>query len=255
MSFGIFVGINNHGKTIMFGCALLRNETRETFRWLMKKFVSIMGKPPITILTDQDPWLTEAIGLELPSTKHSFCIWHITSKFSGWFLLVLRRKYFEWFSEFYRLYRLETIEESEHEWPIAISKYKLNDNSHINGLYDVRTVWVPAFLRDYFFGGMTTTGRSESINAFVKRFINSHITLRQFLEQLDLAVETIRQKEAHDSMLEKHKFPILKIMSPLEGQFQKILTPYAYEMFREELGRESQYEVFTHFSFEYILRY
>lgn len=54
--------------------------------YCLQKFVSIMGKPPITILTDQDPWLTEAIGLELPSTKHSFCIWHITSKFSGWFL-------------------------------------------------------------------------------------------------------------------------------------------------------------------------
>ncbi|KAI3833695.1 hypothetical protein MKX03_004030 [Papaver bracteatum] len=192
-----------------------------------------MGKPPITILSNQDPWLTEAIGLDLPSTKHSFYIWHITSKFSGWFLSVLRSKYFEW----------------------SISKYKLNENSHMNGLYDVRTAWVPAFLRDYFFGGMTTTGRSESINAFVKRFINSHITLRQFLEQVDLDVETITQKKAHDLMLEKHKFPIPKIMSPLEGQVQKILTPYAYEMFREELGRASQYEVFTHFGFEYVLRY
>ena len=36
MPFGIFVGVNNHGKTIMFGCALLRNETTSTFRWLMK---------------------------------------------------------------------------------------------------------------------------------------------------------------------------------------------------------------------------
>ena len=36
MSFGIFIGVNNHGKTIIFGCALLRNETTNTFRWLMK---------------------------------------------------------------------------------------------------------------------------------------------------------------------------------------------------------------------------
>ena len=36
MSFGIFVGVNNHGKTILFGCALLRNETTSVFRWLMK---------------------------------------------------------------------------------------------------------------------------------------------------------------------------------------------------------------------------
>ena len=36
MPFGIFVGIDNHGKTIIFGYALLRNETTSVFRWLMK---------------------------------------------------------------------------------------------------------------------------------------------------------------------------------------------------------------------------
>lgn len=36
MPCGIFVGVDNHGKTIMFGCALLRNETTTTFKWLMK---------------------------------------------------------------------------------------------------------------------------------------------------------------------------------------------------------------------------
>ena len=36
MLFGIFVGVNNHGKTILFGCALFRNETTSVFQWLMK---------------------------------------------------------------------------------------------------------------------------------------------------------------------------------------------------------------------------
>ena len=35
MPFGIFVGTNNHGKTILFSCALLRNETTSAFQWLM----------------------------------------------------------------------------------------------------------------------------------------------------------------------------------------------------------------------------
>lgn len=38
MQCAIFVGINNHGKTILFGCALLRNETTNTFKWLMKLY-------------------------------------------------------------------------------------------------------------------------------------------------------------------------------------------------------------------------
>lgn len=50
MSFGIFVGVNNHGKTILFSCALFQNETTSVFRWLMKvhslsyKFVQLFFK-------------------------------------------------------------------------------------------------------------------------------------------------------------------------------------------------------------------
>ncbi|XP_071695915.1 protein FAR1-RELATED SEQUENCE 11-like [Rutidosis leptorrhynchoides] len=36
MPFGIFVGVDNHGRTILFGCALLRDETTTTFEWLFK---------------------------------------------------------------------------------------------------------------------------------------------------------------------------------------------------------------------------
>lgn len=36
MSFEIFVGVNSHGKTILFGCVLLQNEKTYAFCWLMK---------------------------------------------------------------------------------------------------------------------------------------------------------------------------------------------------------------------------
>ena len=52
-----------------------------------------MKKQPKAILTDQDPWIMEAILKELPLTKHVFCIWHITAKFSGWFTSILRNQY------------------------------------------------------------------------------------------------------------------------------------------------------------------
>ena len=35
-----------------------------------------------------------------------------------------------------------------------------------------------------FLGGMTTIERSESINAFIKWFVSSHINLTQFIEQV-----------------------------------------------------------------------
>jgi hypothetical protein len=52
MPFGIFVGVNNHYQLVMFGCALLREETVESFKWLFKTFTKAMqGKEPVPIFT------------------------------------------------------------------------------------------------------------------------------------------------------------------------------------------------------------
>ena len=148
-----------------------------------------MRKAPISILTDQDLWMTEAIAKEMSFTKHAFCIWHITTKFSGWFISILRSDYSSWCSEFYNLYKLDTIEEFEKQWPSVIAKYNLKENKHVSGLYNIKTFWVPAYLCNSFFGGMTTTGRSESINAFIKRFISSNTRLNQFIRQVSIHLE------------------------------------------------------------------
>ncbi|XP_071729218.1 protein FAR1-RELATED SEQUENCE 11-like [Rutidosis leptorrhynchoides] len=243
MPFGIFVGIDNNGRTILFGCALLRNETTKTFEWLMKIFVLHMTKAPKTILTDQDKCIIEAISKEMPSTKHAFCIWHITNKFSSWFNSTLRSDYSSWCSEFYNLYKLDTIDECEQQWPSVITKYNLRENKHIIGLYRVKTFWVPAYLREFFFGGMTTTGRSESINAFVKKFLSSNTLLLQFIKQVDFAIEDAEQTQLQDIMLEKYRGSQLRSQSPLEEQAHRFLSPYAFKKFQVQFGLAIQYSI------------
>ncbi|KAL4196784.1 hypothetical protein AMTRI_Chr04g247960 [Amborella trichopoda] len=71
MPFSIWVGVNNHGDTCLFGCA----------------FVGLINrKMPQTILTDQDLALKEAICKDLPNTKHAFYFeegWHaLVNKFA-----------------------------------------------------------------------------------------------------------------------------------------------------------------------------
>lgn len=79
-------------------------------------------------------------------------------------------------------------EEFEHNWSIVIERYNLQGNKHVEGLYKVREFWAPSYLRDYFFGGMITTGRSESINAFIKRFVSSHTCLTEFVKQVCIII-------------------------------------------------------------------
>ncbi|KAL0364972.1 UNVERIFIED_CONTAM: protein FAR1-RELATED SEQUENCE 11 [Sesamum angustifolium] len=90
MPLGIWVGMNNYGMPCFFGCVLLREENLRSFSWALKAFSGFMnGKAPQTILTDQNMCLKEAIGMEMPTTKHALCIWLIVAKFPSWFNAVL----------------------------------------------------------------------------------------------------------------------------------------------------------------------
>ena len=78
MPFAPFVGANHHKQTIIFGAALLFNETIESFVWLFETFLTAMsGKHPSTIFTDQDAAMAVEIAYVFRNTSHRLCLWHI----------------------------------------------------------------------------------------------------------------------------------------------------------------------------------
>ena len=125
--------------------------------------------------------------MEMPSTMHALCIWMIVAKFPSWFNAVLGERYNEWKAEFYRLYNLETKEDFELGWRDMINYFGLHTNRHINNLFALRTLWALPYLRRHFFAGMTTTGQSKSINAFIQRFLSAQTRLAHFVEQVCLS--------------------------------------------------------------------
>ncbi|KAJ8420881.1 hypothetical protein Cgig2_027209 [Carnegiea gigantea] len=139
---------------------------------------------------------------------------------------------------------LETIEEFESPWDVTVAKFDPQDDKHVKGLYLIKKFWVPAYLRNYFFGGMTTTGRSEYINGFIKRFISSNTTLKDLVKQIDVAVQEIKQRNLHDDMLAIQKINVLKVKSPLENK-----------LLREESSRSIQYLILYASGNNFILRY
>jgi hypothetical protein len=78
MPFAPIVGVDNHGKTLLFGCALLKDQTADTFKWLFETFlIANNGKAPGTVITDQDQAIGMALDSKFPMSVRRFCFWHI----------------------------------------------------------------------------------------------------------------------------------------------------------------------------------
>ncbi|XP_010240740.1 protein FAR1-RELATED SEQUENCE 5-like [Brachypodium distachyon] len=77
MPFIPFVGLNNHCKITVFGCAIVLDETEETYIWLLQTFLRAMcQKKPKTVITDGDASMIRAIGAVLIGVWHRLCSWH-----------------------------------------------------------------------------------------------------------------------------------------------------------------------------------
>ena len=84
MIFAPFMGVNNHGGCVLFGAALLLNQTIETFKWLFRTFLRCMGgAAPRLIITDEDAAMKEAIQDVFSNTTHRLCMWHILNKLNN----------------------------------------------------------------------------------------------------------------------------------------------------------------------------
>ncbi|XP_042509203.1 uncharacterized protein LOC122084844 [Macadamia integrifolia] len=123
--FGIFAGFNHHRGVIIFGVALLYDETTESFSWLFEQ------KKPITIFTVQDAAMAKALLEVWPETRHGLCIWHIMQngikhlgnmmKDGSGFFKYLKKCIFEY----------EEKSQFEYYWNKLLRDYNLEQNSWV----------------------------------------------------------------------------------------------------------------------------
>ncbi|KAL5701055.1 hypothetical protein ACHQM5_026434 [Ranunculus cassubicifolius] len=161
MPFAPFVGVNHHGQSILLGCVLISKEDTATFTWVFQTWLECMGgRAPTAIITDQDRAMQNAIKIVFPNTRHRWCLWHILKKLPG---KLGSHKHYKSISFLMNqaIYQSLEITEFETNWQSFIAKYELGKNEWLTSLYEERHRWVPIFLKDTFWAGMSTTQRSE----------------------------------------------------------------------------------------------
>ncbi|PIA59055.1 hypothetical protein AQUCO_00400129v1 [Aquilegia coerulea] len=217
------------------GCALISSEDTKTFTWFYNTWLECMGdRPPYAIVTDQAKAMQNAIENVFPNTRHRWCLWHIMKKMpeklGGYKQYELIKSAMEGV-----VYDSLSILEFEESWIMFTEKYNLHKNDWLDGLYIERHRWVLVFVKDIFWAGMSTTQRSESMNAFFDGYVNSKTTLKQFVEQYENALRSKVEKECQaDFNSFNSRLPCITHYE-IEKQFQEIYTTAKFKEFQNEL--------------------
>ncbi|CAO2147099.1 unnamed protein product, partial [Urochloa humidicola] len=243
--FGLLVGVNNHKKTIVFGAALLYDETAESFVWLFKTFLAAMsGKKPQTILTDEDAAMAKAIKFVLPESNHRICVWHMNQNACKHLSGVVDE--YKKFNVDFQIciYDQEEEEDFINAWNNLLDKYKLRENDWLKRLFNNRKKWALVYGRDRFSADMVSTQRSESMNNELKAYISVKYDIITFFEHFDRLVVDKRYEEVKCDCKATQSTPNLKSELRILRHAAKIYTPAVFKLFQEQVMQTLNCDLF-----------
>jgi hypothetical protein len=238
------VGVNNHGSTVLFAVALLKDQTTETFIWVLETFVQAMGgKEPKTIITDQDKAMKKAIQTVLKSTTHRNCYYHIVTKMS--------QKESTFFAKnsglsemlMYIAKNAFTPDEFEMGWNKVIKDYNAGGEKHLSKLFRIRHRWVPAYFMDKFYPFSSSTGRSESTNNMWKCYSQHTDTITMFLEQYEVIQDKCLSALDKKKLISTLKTAKTVTRHPFEKQALQQFTHDIFEKFQIEITNNTAFKV------------
>jgi zinc finger SWIM domain-containing protein 3 len=244
--FGLIVGVNNHKKTVVFGAALLYDETAESFGWLFRTFLKAMsGKHPRTIITDEDAAMAKAISIVLPFTHHKLCVWHMNQNACKHLAGVVP-DYKKFNADFQHcIYDIEEEDEFITAWNGMLHKYGLQENAWLQRIFEKREQWALVYGRNTFSAHMSTTQRSESMNNELKSYINIKYDMLTFFEHFERLVADKRDEEV------KYDFRATQTTPKLMAESSYVLrqgattyTPAIFKLFQEQVLRTLNYDTF-----------
>ncbi|XP_028778696.1 protein FAR1-RELATED SEQUENCE 5-like [Neltuma alba] len=230
----IFSGFNHYRSTVIFGAALLYDETTVSFKWLLETFLEAhMQKKPKTVFTDQDQAMTRALSEVLPHTKHCLCTWHLKQngiKHLG----NLMKDGSHFLSDFCKcMSKISEEEKFEEAWSQLISSYDVKNNPWLISMYNIKEKWAWCYVKNACTLGMRSTQLSESVNADVKKCTTPSLSINDFFTTFDKVVSEKRDKELKLEFDSRQQIPrMVNQSAPILRQLVLTYTPSAFRMFQ-----------------------
>lgn len=232
----LFIGVNHHIQAILLGCALIADETVFTFAWLMQTWCLAMGgRGPQVLLTDQNNSIKAAVAAVFPDARHYFSLWHALDKIprQPQYLNLWHETFLAKFRKC--IHKSWTEEQFEKRWWKLVERFNLQDDQWMHSLYENRKLWVPNFMRDISFSGLSAASRSESLSSFFDKYVLAETSLKEFVRQYQLVLEDRYEEEAKANFDAWHETPELKSPSPFEKQMSSVYTHEIFKKFQVEV--------------------
>lgn len=227
-----FVGVNHHCQSILLGCGLLVDQSTETYTWLLRAWLSCMsGHPPQTVVTDRCRALQSAISEVFPRAHHRF---YLPLVIESIYETVGEIGKSEAFSTFLNrtVYNTQKVDEFEMAWEEMVRQFGIASYQCLQTLYEDRERWVPLYVKDTFFAGISTLEPGESTSPFFDGYVHSETTLKEFFDIYALVLEKKHQKESLDDLESRDSNRSMRTSCIYELQLSEIYTKELFLKFQ-----------------------
>ncbi|KAL3651853.1 hypothetical protein CASFOL_004855 [Castilleja foliolosa] len=223
-----FIGVNNHWKNVMFGCAFILDEKTESFEWVLDVFKKSMeDQSPVTLFTDHEIAIENAVEKVFPGKKHRLCRWNLYQDAVARFGKLKGDKCFsDTFNKCLTGCTTET--EFESDWNTLISKTGLEDHSWFKRLYNSREKWCTG---DFFSTGVSSSQRTERANIAIRFNAKQTTGLNEFYASFKETIKRWRSNEVKDEFKCSKATPTSVLQ--LRGILKHASEVYTLTIFRD----------------------
>lgn len=136
---------------MIFGAALLYDETRESYKWLFETFLEAHKQQmPQTVFTDQNQTMEKALVVVMPGTYHGLCTRCLIQdgiKNLG----NLMKEESDFLIDFKKcMYDYEDEEQFEDGGKTLIVRYNVKENTWLQRMYATKKKWTACYMKKTF---------------------------------------------------------------------------------------------------------
>ncbi|CAL1357184.1 unnamed protein product [Linum trigynum] len=243
------IGVTPVKKNFNIACAIIKQETKETYEWLLRCIKGLLGDTvPNVIVTDKEGGLLAYVPVvfPLPHTVHLLCLWHVNNCVKQKFEQLLGgianrevaqavwKKYFDkvawsWTQEGF----LQKINGFERFW--TEKNIKMVD--YVRGEWlPHQTMWAKCYTNHVFHLGNTSSNRVESSHSSFKTF---HVSGRGAIDTYFAKNHNYMEHQFLEVVNELHKSLNRNLSGAIESSstfLRRVVSCEAIKLMLDEAG-------------------